>query len=319
MVINGSEDLHSHKGSNFQDMHCALCGPEAGHVVLYPARLDKLEMHEKKLFSARRIPGRVHFRIVICQRCGLVYSNPIYTEEMIKKLYAESEFIEDSFLQSQFENIKRDYAKQLHKAIAYTKNTDSLLDIGCGNGFFLKVAKENGFKNVRGLEPGRDAFNKADADIRHCIVTDYFRRGVFPDGSFDMVSAFHVLDHIFRPNDFLADVNSVLKPGGVVLLITHNVRFILTRIVGELAPMFHIEHIYLFDKSTIKKILINNGFEILRNEDLACTYTLAHAIKMIPMPLSVKEMILNNMRGKRIADWKVRLMPGDMVTIARKI
>lgn len=319
-MTEGKNKVSEVKGDclTFQDVACALCGPGVGHRVLYPSRLDRAGVDPGQLFSARRIPGRIHFRIVCCERCGLVYSNPIFSEETIRRFYAESQFIDDPFLKSQFVNIQNDYSRHLKKAASYLAHNGSLLDIGCGNGFFLKIAREQGFINIKGVEPGRDACAKADADIRPLIVLDTFRGGLFGRDVFDIVSSFHVLDHILCPNDFLNDIREVLKPGGIVLLVAHNVRFIVTRFAGESAPMFHIEHVYLFDRKTARRILEKNGFEVLRIDDLSCTYTLAHAVKMMPLPMFLKKVFLKILEGKRAADIKVRLSPGDMLLIARK-
>ncbi|MBF0595397.1 MAG: class I SAM-dependent methyltransferase [Candidatus Omnitrophica bacterium] len=306
------------KSLTFRDVSCALCGPGVRHRVLYPARLDSAGIKPEQLFSSRRIPGRIHFRIVTCDRCGLVYSNPIFDEETISRLYAESQFIDDPFLKNQFINIKQDYGRHLKKAAAHVPGARRLLDIGCGNGFFLSVAREQGFSNIKGVEPGRDACAKADPDIRPSIVQGTFTKDLFPRNSFDIVSAFHVLDHLLSPADFLNDVREVLRPGGIVLLVAHNVRFWVTRLAGEHAPMFHIEHVYLFDPRTARMLLEKSGFDVLEVEDLTCTYTLAHALKMVPMPISVKTSILKMLEGKPAADIKVRLSPGDMLLIARK-
>ena len=71
------------------------------------------------------------------------------------------------------------------------------------------------------------------------------------------------MDHLLDPSAFLSDIYKILKDDGVILLINHNVRFILTRLLGSKSPMFDIEHIYLFDKVTIRKILEKNHFEII--------------------------------------------------------
>ncbi len=304
---------------SYQTVPCALCGPEAPYDVLSPSRFNYTGIEPKQLFSARRIPARLHFRIVRCQQCGLIYSNPIYNTSKIKKLYEESEFIDDPFLQKQYENIIHYYELQLKKASSYLKCKDNLLDIGCGNGFFLKAAKKLGFKNVCGVEPGKDAVQKADPDIRPCIINETFHKGLFEKESFDIVCFFHVLDHIIDPGDFLKNIYEILKPGGIVLLMTHNVKFLPAKLLGERNPMFHIEHLYLFDMSTIRKILSKNGFEALYNKDLLGSYTLAHAIKMLPMSGAFKKILLNGLRGKSIADLNIKLMAGDMVTIGKKV
>ena len=311
-------DSTNSSASDYQTIDCALCGHGATYRVLYPNRLKDLSIEPSQLFSAKRIPGLLHFRIVRCNQCGLTYSNPIYTEAKIKELYRKTDFIDDDFIKKQYVNVIKDYSWQLEKALVHVKQRGRLLDVGCGNGFFLKAARQFGFEEVCGVEPGQDALSKADPDIRPFIINDSFRAGLLPSASFDVVCSFHVLDHIVHPLEFLRDIRDVLKPSGIALLIMHNVEFILTRLVGERAPMFHIEHIYLWNKGTLRQALERTGFNVLCNEDLTCSFTLAHVLKMLPIPAALKKTVLRRLDGRRIANIPVRLMPGDMVAIAQR-
>jgi len=301
----------------YQVIHCALCGKD-NYQVLYLEKLKNANLDDRRLFSAKRIPLKLHFRIVKCKECGLVYSTPIYAEDKIIKLYKTCEFIDNDITQRQFLNVMNDYSNHLKKANIYVQGKERLLDIGCGNGQFLKIAKEDGFKYVYGVEPGIDAVRKADPSIRPYLVNDVFHDGLFDKDYFDVVCSFHTLDHIVNPNKFLTDTHKILKASGIMLLVTHNAKSLLTRIAGGSAPMFHIEHIYLFDKFTIKEILNKNGFDVLCNKNLVCTFNLDHIIKTIPLPLFLKNGILSSLKSKRIAGFKIKLMPGDMLTIAGK-
>ena len=70
-----------------QEVVCALCGPDAPFRVIFPERLAQRDI----TFSARRAPNRLHYRVVGCDVCGIVFSNPIYPEE---HLVAEADRIE---------------------------------------------------------------------------------------------------------------------------------------------------------------------------------------------------------------------------------
>src|SRR3989338_9806014 len=111
------------------DTKCAICGNNKNTKVLYKEnfKLDKLNANT---FSARRTPDRAHYRLLKCDRCGLIFSNPILSLNKINSLYFKSDFNYD--LESEY--LKKTYFKYFKK---YLLNQDikskKVLEIGCGN------------------------------------------------------------------------------------------------------------------------------------------------------------------------------------------
>ena len=68
---------------------CAICGSLDNANELYPANFSPLDFNPG-IFSARRIPDKIHYRIVRCQKCGLVRSDPIIDLETLTDLYTQS-------------------------------------------------------------------------------------------------------------------------------------------------------------------------------------------------------------------------------------
>ena len=291
-------------------MTCAVCGTKEPYTILYPECIQQ----DKVSFVARKTPNKIHFRIVRCNNCGLTYSNPIYPVEQIVQLYRKSEFIHEP----QIENMRRDYKNQLQKVIPLLKEWQSLLEIGCASGFFLKSAIELGFKEVRGVEPGENAVKHADPDIRPKIINTVFSEELFEPETFDVVCFFQVFDHITDPNAFLQDVYKVLRKDGLILAINHDIRSLMPRGMGERSPMFDIEHIYLFDKKTMKMILEKNGFEVVSVLNIANSYTIEYCLKMFPMPTFIKKHLLMISNKVGVADKIINISAGNMLAIARK-
>src|ERR1700738_1274037 len=131
---------------------CAVCEVEGGADQLYGPNLS-LEAFTPAAFSARRLPDRVHYRIVRCRRCGLVRSDPVADQELMAGLYRASTFDYGDELDS----LRVTYGKALQQIGAYAPSRHGLLDIGCGNGFVLQLALEPGWDGVRGGEPSADA------------------------------------------------------------------------------------------------------------------------------------------------------------------
>ncbi len=290
---------------------CATCGSD-DYVVRYEARVPP----EGALnFSARRAANGYHARIVECRSCGQIYSNPYFSEDMLGRLYREASYIDEP----QLANMAADYFRVFHQAIGGSVDPSRrVLEIGCGNGFFLDKLRAVGYADVWGVEPGRQAVETAAASVRDRILCDVFRPDLFPAGHFDAVCCFQIFDHLPDPNAFLEGVRTVLRSGGVLVAINHNIRAPVTRILGERSPMFDIEHIYLFDRRTIRRLLANHGFKIERTGSLWNSYTVEYALKMVPLPNGLRGAVINSARIFRLGALTFRLPGGNMVSVARR-
>jgi SAM-dependent methyltransferase len=296
--------------SSRQPVACALCGAGSPNRVRYPERI----MDGPIDFAARKAPTRQHFRVVECLRCGLVYSDPILPHEVIGQYYRDSRFIRET----QLHNMLQDYQQQLRQALPLLPRRERLLEIGCGDGFFLRAALDLGFSDVWGVEPGQDAVRQAEPSIRSRIVNAPFGANLFAAGSFDIICAFQVLDHLLDPNTVLRGAHRLLRPGGLLLLLNHNIRSWLPRLLGERCPMYDVEHIYLFDPRTVSMLLRNNGFDVETTGNVPNSYTVEYALKMFPLPHRLKMFLLTLAERSRAGTWRVRLPGGNMVTLGRK-
>jgi 2-polyprenyl-3-methyl-5-hydroxy-6-metoxy-1,4-benzoquinol methylase len=288
-----------------------VCGPDASYRVRYAERIQEGPID----FRARKVPTHQHFRVVECGSCGLVYSNPIISAEVIEDFYRDTPFVTEVPLD---DNMLVDYRRHLEQVLPLLPGRTRLLEIGCANGVFLKAALDLGFEGVYGVEPGLAAVQQAPAEIRPRIVNSLFSAELFDPASFDVVCCFQILDHFLDPVQLLRDVNTLLRDDGVVLLVNHNIRSWLPRLLGRRCPMYDIEHIYLWDPHTMARILDKTAFELLSIGDAATSYSLTHALRMFPLPWSIKKPTLDLCEKTGIGNWRVRVAAGNMVTVGRK-
>src|SRR5450432_3089909 len=140
---------------------CAICETEGNATELYSPNFA-LDAFNPEIFSARRLPDRVHYRMVKCNKCGLVRSDPVADPQTLAQLYARSTFDYGE----EVEGLKRTYGRYLAKLENFGVKKNALLEIGCGNGFFLEEALRQGYQTVRGVEPSSEAVSKADDRVR---------------------------------------------------------------------------------------------------------------------------------------------------------
>ncbi len=292
---------------------CAICEREGGAVERWPATFDP-EAFSARVFSARRLPDRVHYRMVTCGTCGLVRSDPVAGEELLARLYASSSFDYGQEVVS----IQATYGRALRSLEERATRRDALLEIGCGNGFFLAQARRQGWREVRGVEPSADAVAKAPPELDGAIVQDVMRSGLFAPESFDAVCLFQVLDHISSPVDLLEECLAVLRPGGQILAFNHNVRAFSARLLGERSPIVDIEHTYLYSPATMRALFAKAGFVDTRVRSVRNTYSLAYLAQLTPLPAALKSRLLPALRAGPAARLRVTVPLGNLCLIARK-
>lgn len=294
---------------------CAVCGKKQRIKELYKENFSTNQINAQ-IFSARRSPDRLHYRLVKCVNCGLIFSNPVFPVKTVEKLYKKSKF--NYNLESYF--LKKTYGEYLRQVLP-SNNFDKLkiLDIGCGNGFFMEEAMEMGIKNVFGIEPSIGSIKKASQEIKKNIKCDILRPRLFRNNSFDIICFFHTLDHVFDPNVFLGIVHDLLKKNGKVICVVHDTEGLSVRLFGEKSPIFDIEHIYLFNKKTLAKIFKKNNLKSLKVLGVKNRYPILYWWKLMPIPRPLKDNINKLLSKTRIGAIPISLNAGNIVIIAEKI
>jgi SAM-dependent methyltransferase len=297
----------------FLETACAICGPGVPAGELYPASFTAEDLNPA-VFSARRLPDRVHYRMVRCDRCGLVRSDPVADAETLAALYRESSF--DYGLE--VENLKRTYGRYLAGLDRLGARHGSLLEIGCGNGFFLDVALKAGYTEVRGVEPSAAAVEQASPETRGAIAQEMFRPGLFAPASFDVACLFQVFDHVPDPRELLAGVHDVLRPGGLLLCLNHDVESLSARLLKDRSPIIDIEHTYLYSRATLGWMLELEGFEVAASGGVRNTYSLAYLAQLLPLPGTLKLTLLSLLRASRAGRLRASVPLGNLYVVGRR-
>jgi SAM-dependent methyltransferase len=285
---------------------CLFCGESASDREFYPARLDSGSF-SGFAFSARRSRRREHYRIVRCENCGLVRSDPVIDEDRFNALYAASQFV----FSEEEPHACRTYVDLLNRLVGNREaSIASLMEIGCSTGFFLDAMVGQGVRVVTGFEPSRDCVEHAAADIRVHIVNDVYSPEQLGGATFDVVCGFHVFDHLRDPLTTLQSVVRSLNPRGHVLLVCHDVEHWTARLLGEHSPIFDVEHIYLFSRTTMRRLLERAGFEAIEVGPVTNAYPLAYWLRMLPatralgrwLPAALRCRMLR-LRGGNLYGW----------------
>jgi len=259
----------------------------------------------------------MHFQIVKCKTCNLVRSDPIIDPELIDNLYEQSDC--NYTTEKENEPLARTYGRYLENIVnSYDVNRSSYLDIGCSNGFMIEKAIEMGFSNARGIEPSLAAIEHASDKIKARIIPGMFDSSKFENETFDLISFFQTFDHIIEPNEFLQDVRKKLNEKGFVIAINHNIGSISYKFLREKSPIIDIEHTYLYDLTTMRKIFEKNQFKVHKVFPVKNWVTLSRLLELIPINEKSKNVLAKIQNGLGIQNMQLPLYLGNLGIYAQK-
>ena len=284
---------------------CPICETLGNSTVTYEANIDE-NTFSVEVFSARRLPDRKHYQWVRCNNCSLLRSDPVLDIDL-ERLYVESTFD----YSTELEGLKKTYIN-ITKKVTKEKATNSIIEIGGGNGFFLEAALDNGYKKICGVEPSTEAIAASRSDVKPHMIASLMKAGVVADNSFDVGAMFHTLDHLPDPVKTLKDAYNSLNPGGIFVVAIHNERSWSARLLGEKSPIIDVEHTHLYTKKTGKLIFEKAGFVNVKAGGYWNHYSLAYLLHLIPISRSLRKAILNSTLGRLLSKIKVIVPLGNM-------
>jgi SAM-dependent methyltransferase len=296
-----------------QHTRCPICETDGPDRELYAMNFRPQDLNGE-VFSARRLPDHLHYRMVRCERCGLLRSDPILPMRELARLYESSRFTYET--EARF--ARATYRSYLEHALPLVRERSRLMEIGCGSGFFLHEAQRLGFREVWGVEPSTAAVSKADDDLRRTIRPGLYSGDTFPANHFDVICGFQVLDHTPDPAAVLLACIKDLKPGGVALFINHDCGGLSNRLLGELSPIIDVEHTVLFDKRTMRRIFEKCGFVVQEVFNVRNTYPLSYWTKLAPLPRALKAPLLSLLDSVALGKIALTLRAGNLGLIATK-
>jgi len=223
--------------------------------VLFESNMKEGDFREG-IATVYMLPGGKYGRHVKCRDCHLVYVNPIGSNGKINEDYAQRKNNDACIIRgSRLKAAK----SQVRLVGEYSRGT-TLLDIGCGEGFFLFNASRMGY-TVKGVELSQEAGEYARREFDLDIETKPFEEAEFRENYFDVVTLWQVLEHVPHPLVILKEVHRILKPGGLVAVSTPDFGGVPAKILRRRWWNIRRLHINQFTTKTLGDILRNAGFK----------------------------------------------------------
>jgi len=214
--------------------------------------------------SHRFIAARSGRLVVRCNRCGLLFYRPQPSAAEAAALYSADYFAREYPDTSSEEQRRLAHARL--QRIESEVGTGRLLDVGCGRGYFLQVARQRGWDAV-GLDVAPSTTREAAAVSGATVLQGTLRTRRPADmPAFDVLTLWDVLEHLVDPVGDLVGAGQWLRPGGLIIIQTQNANGVTAAWMRERWEQFVPYHLVHFSPRSLGLALRQAGFVQIRTE-----------------------------------------------------
>ena len=228
-----------------QTVDCNLCGSDKSG----------------ELFLARdyTFASEERFSYVKCPECGLVFLSPRPSPEEIGRYYPDQYYQKYGAGSPELMFLRGDYSED----IAKIGLPGRILDVGCQKGVFLKDMQDKGW-DCYGVDISETACEIArDSRGLENIYTGDIQDVNLPENYFDVITLWHVIEHLYDPRAVICKLRKLLKPDGVLVIECPNIDSVSGRLFGACwQPLEAPRHLYQFSVSTLRDLMLLSGFRV---------------------------------------------------------
>ncbi|HCM76981.1 MAG TPA: hypothetical protein DIS90_11400 [Cytophagales bacterium] len=231
--------------------HCPVCGGSNFQDVL---------TCEDHTYSHRQ------FTIQRCTQCELQLTNPRPDQNSIAQFYQSEEYISHSGKSNSLINFiylkARSYTlKWKHGLVTKRKKKGSILDYGCGTGEFLAYMRKQNWETT-GVEPSLTARQKANELVPDSV---FHRLEDLPESKYDIITLWHVLEHVPKPEELIVKLKLLLKKDGLIFVAVPNHQSYDAKYFKSYWAAYDVpRHFWHFDQNNMELLLFNYGFKLLQ-------------------------------------------------------
>lgn len=279
---------------------------------------------EEKFRLLHHLVDKGNAHILVCQACDLVQLEELPDSTQLDALYADGYF-EDSGSETGY----AEYAAQEEEYLATFgedirriqefRSSGSLLDVGCGYGYFLRRALDAGF-DACGIDRSPEAIRKAEKGAPGRVFLGTIDSvEALSDRSFDVIYASHLIEHILDPRSFVMALARRLSPDGILVFVTPNIKSWLARISGARWVSFKIpEHVAYYDPKTLGRLIESAGLEVVATDSAYQYYRLPFLMSKIRDLIDpIGRIVPGFEHSAGMRNRMIRVTSGSMRLIAR--
>lgn len=231
--------------------------------------------------------------------CGLVTVDPLPSSDELSAYYEDAFYGQPSSASGTA--LRFFHGRRAAMVRRHHSKVRSVLDVGCGDGGFLAHLAQQGVV-VTGVETSASGAARARARIGTVL------EALPTAGAFDVVTAWHVLEHVPAPRPFLTQLRGLSAEGGIVVVAVPNFDSLEARLGGD--AWFHLDvprHLHHFSPSSLQRLMRDCGFEIIGIETFSAEYGpfgfLQTALNLLPIERNALYQFAKH--GRPLSSFKV--------------
>lgn len=299
--------------TTYHHRDCPSCASPARRPEIESARrAETLPFDEIKPFWSGFFKEKVFFSYHRCEVCGLVYAPVFFSDAQLDNLYASMAPNMDLVTADAIVATQQGYYEEMARL---RPQSGGYLEIGPDVGHIVeKAARSGNYDNFWLFEPNKavhDQLARAALCKPHTISTEMSDLSIVPDGSVGLAVMIHVLDHLLEPIAMLEQIRRKLKPGGVLVTVTHNERSALRYVMGKRWPPFCLQHPEVYNPGSISTLMKTAGFGQV---------TVNRSKNYFPLDFMVKQaawVARINLAKIALPKTRIGLRLGNILTVAR--
>lgn len=230
---------------------CDLCSSDHLEILCW-TRDRKLETTKDR------------FAIIQCKSCGIAQTCPRLTPDQLTRSYPDVYYPAKEppkrYYKRYIERFQKDKVKKLKRVVPSGK----VLDVGCGVGYFLKVANDAGYR-ATGIEFSEVAVDVGKKRLNLNIHLGDFLTYPFDENGFDVVTLWHSFEHLHQPRLVLQKIHTILGPCGFLVIAAPNLSSLQARIFR--GRWYHLDaprHFFHYSPLSLARLVQEHGFSVHR-------------------------------------------------------
>lgn len=248
-----------------------------------------------------------------CFDCTHIFANPCPTSEYIQSLYKK---IKDPSYEEETAGRKKNFFPILWNTHEILPGRGNIFDVGAATGIFLNLAQKYGW-NPDGIEASTWAVDRAREKYNLNIQKGTFESAELKKDHYQAVTMIDFIEHIPHPFKAVLKAQEILRPGGLLCLVTPNQHSLAAKLSGRKWWHFRPAHIHYFTKKSLQILMQNAGFKTVKIRSYYWTFSAHYLISRFNI---LSFLIDNHILSSFFKKIPIKLALGDSIELyAQKI
>ncbi len=213
------------------------------------------------------------FELIENSNYGFLETTPPPALDKLPQYYESEDYISHTdtkrnLFEKAYHFVRKISLKQKLKLInTFSSERKTLLDVGCGTGDFLEIALQNNWK-VTGIEPNDQARAIANKKTRNAVF-NLEQLATFKPQSFDVITLWHVLEHLPNLEEHIARFKTLLKPDGLLLIAVPNFQSYDAMHYKQFWAAYDVpRHLWHFNRSSMFRLMEQNQLRVIATKPM---------------------------------------------------